>query len=571
MRIYKLLYRLSVIVLLLFGCSVMESKDQNPKCPYRVIYSNDTTNILSCNSPYNTRNEGGFTDEKLKASIEETVNTGIEVHMLEPGLGWVPWWKSQSYPYEQHAKWYKERFGRNVNSFGTYMLAGGDMVATFVETCRKKNIVPFVSLRMNDHHYKERVDFTKEQVAKGLPAPENHGISKFYDKNPQYRIGPKEFLDKVAEDDPKLIKEKYYNTIRPARVFNWVYSEVRQQKLDFIKELCSYDISGLQLDFMRHKDYFPLNKTTLQQRCRIMVNFIAEARKILDQSTPLGQHRWLAVRIPFRYRDFGDMGVDVKMFSIAGVDIFNLSCDYVMEQQTDLAKIAEEVPNSSVYLEMSFVANRYRPKSIKDTNLNLSSDHIDIFIRPTLEQYYTAAYLAYSRGACGVTMFNFQYFRMNQDRLNGRIVEPPFEVFQKLGDRQWLSKQPQHYYLSKYDAKGNRVTKEDLVKGVKRTYYLDMASPSGGWINGGRLRIQMLNPSDGSQSVLRFNGTLLSHTDDISEPYSIVHPEGLGNEETLRAWSLPPEIIIDGYNKIEFIPSDSDTGNQVIYLDIAVR
>ncbi|MBN1457871.1 MAG: hypothetical protein JW912_08465 [Sedimentisphaerales bacterium] len=542
----------------------------NPKYPYRVIYSNDTTNIITCESPYNTRSENTFTEEKFVASIQETADTGIDVHMLQPGLGWVPWWESQRNPYSEHAKWYRHRFGKDVSPFGQYMLAGGDIVGEFIDICRQRNLTPFISLRLNDWHYKERVDFTREQIASNPSlTPASFGTSKFYDENHQYRIGPQELLDEAANADPEVVMTELASRIRQARLFNWVYPEVRQQKLDFIEEICTYDIAGLELDFMRHIDYFfPLDETTFEQRRQIMVDFVADVRQILDQSTPHGRHRWLCVRIPFRISGFDMLGVDPAMFAAAGVDVFNLSCNFVMEQQNDLASIAQLVSDSDVYLEMTHTINAYTPA---DTSLLGTRSSNNLFILGTPRQYYTAAHLAYSRGASGVTMFNFQYFRVYPERSNATMAEPPFEIFRKLQNQQWLSEQPQHYYLSRYDAVGSQVGKVTLVPFVKKTYYLDMAAPSGGWQNGGRLRIQTLNPSDGSQSTLRFNGTLLAHTDDISEPYSIVHPEGLGNEETLRAWSLPPNIIIDGYNKIEFTPSVSDTGNQMIHLDIAVR
>ena len=80
--------------------------------PYRVLFSNDTTNILTCKSPYNEHGCMGidpqtgkqsfrscsFDATKLEATVDETASIGVDVHMLQPGLGWVPWWKSRHYP-----------------------------------------------------------------------------------------------------------------------------------------------------------------------------------------------------------------------------------------------------------------------------------------------------------------------------------------------------------------------------------------------------------------------------------------------------------------------------------------
>ena len=55
--------------------------------PLRVLYSNDTTNVLSCRSPGPERAKP-FTDADLRRSIIEA--SGADAHLLQPGLGWIP-------------------------------------------------------------------------------------------------------------------------------------------------------------------------------------------------------------------------------------------------------------------------------------------------------------------------------------------------------------------------------------------------------------------------------------------------------------------------------------------------
>ena len=57
------------------------------KAPFRTIYSNDLTNVLTCVSPYN-KAEGPYRQEMLDATVDETAGRA-DVHMLEPALGWV--------------------------------------------------------------------------------------------------------------------------------------------------------------------------------------------------------------------------------------------------------------------------------------------------------------------------------------------------------------------------------------------------------------------------------------------------------------------------------------------------
>jgi hypothetical protein len=67
---------------------------------FLIIYSSDTTHILSCQRPA-ARTE--FTDDLLRRSITEAA--GADAHLLQPGLGWIPWWKSKIYSMEDHYHW----------------------------------------------------------------------------------------------------------------------------------------------------------------------------------------------------------------------------------------------------------------------------------------------------------------------------------------------------------------------------------------------------------------------------------------------------------------------------------
>ena len=139
------------------------------KPPYKVLFSNDTTNIESCVSPYNTVRLFGpndpvsghatchtvpFSKAMLNASVDETAGIGIDAHLLQPGVGWVPWWKSRVHPFADHVRFMREKFGKDPSESGyaAYMAGGGDIVGAFVRRCREKGLAPFVSLRLNDSH-----------------------------------------------------------------------------------------------------------------------------------------------------------------------------------------------------------------------------------------------------------------------------------------------------------------------------------------------------------------------------------------------------------------------------------
>ena len=151
--------------------------------PFRVLFSNDCTNITTCVSPFHAKGQR-WAPEMVEATVDETAGSGIDVHMLQPCMTWVPWWQSKVYPIKEHHRWWKEHYGEDISTAAVhdYLRDGGDIVKVFVDHCGKTEMKPFVSLRLNDGHHLENVNAKHNR--KGT-----HCICKFYAENPQYRIG----------------------------------------------------------------------------------------------------------------------------------------------------------------------------------------------------------------------------------------------------------------------------------------------------------------------------------------------------------------------------------------------
>jgi hypothetical protein len=419
------------------------------------------------------------------------------------------------------------------DSFGKYMVAGGDMVKVFVERCRKKGQSPFVSLRMNDGHHLENAEVKDRRAI---------WASKFYVAHPEYRLGP----------DPAKWEQ---------HVLNWAIPEVRAHKFSFIRELCeNYDLDGFEMDFMRHYSYFQLDKTTSEQRRGIMTAFVRQVRELLDRTARDGRRRWLCARVPAYVSALDPLGLDLPAMVEAGVDMLNLSASYFTVQQTDLAAIRRSVPRASVYLEMCHSTwNGRKP-------VGPGYDTFP-FRRATQEQFQTAAHLAYARGADGVSAFNFVYYREHGGPGRGPFAEPPFHVFKHLGDREWLARQPQHWFLA--SGWGNPFAKPTVLPrkmavGKPETFTLDLAPPAGGWKRSGRLRIQGEDSLGESRWSAQLNGKDLAATDDLSEPYPNPYPPMLGKPEELRAWSVPAGLLKDGITMTDGKPV------RVAFIDLAV-
>jgi len=366
-----------------------------------------------------------------------------------------------------------------------------------------------------------------------------HAICRFYAEHPEYRLDPR----RGPQD--------------------WAIPEVRAYKLAFITEICEkYDIDGFELDFMRHPSFFRLDETTREQRVEIMTGFIGKVRQLLDRTARRDQRRWLCARIPCYLADCDNIGIDPTSAVAAGVDMMNLSASYFTEQQTDLAKMRKLAPDAALYLEMTHCTT---------TGARLTEGGGDNFIfrRTTDEQFYTTAHLAYSRGADGVSAFNFVYYREHGSEGRGPFNEPPFRVFEHLGDPSWLARQPQHFFLSDRSFFGQRWLPKRIEPGKSVALALDMAPPAGGWRRPGRLRIQTREPMGESIFAAELNGTPLEPNADTSEPYVNPYSPMLGTPETLRAWAVPPGVPKDGPNQVAIALTAGDPAN-IVFLDVAM-
>lgn len=518
-----------------------------PAPEFRTVYDNDLTHILSNESPYYQSGQL-FSTEMLYGSVDETKGIGVDVHALQPGYGWVPCWESAIYPYTAHTNWLMERYGTIPRFFHGY--DASQITGEFIKRCRQDGMAAFISLRMNDYHHKNYVDFTKEEFARyrdDIGRKFELKVSSIYMAHPEYRLNISTVPPQGNMDLFEYV-EKYRTQIRRNNLWNWAIPEVRQHNFNFIREICeTYDIDGFELDFVRHPWLFK-TEVPLDERREIMTAYVRQVRSLLDRTARNGKYCWLSIRLPFRLSQQSYLGLDVKSLYDVGVDLFNLAPEYQTAQQNDLARIHEAVPDAPLYLEVT------------QTQLTLeSADGESIRIMMTPEQYYTTAHLAYSRGAKGITAFNIPYYR--------DFAEPPFEIFQILHDPALVAQQPQHYFLTEedYDRHGFA---QILGTSFDRTYSMDMVPPNGGWTQDGRLRL-VIEPDFGTNSCfVYFNGELLDVTADVSASYST--SQSIASEK-LRAWVLPYNLVSNGVNRVRIVLPQGNEGKTLRYLDIGIR
>ena len=67
-----------------------------------------------------------------------------------------------------------------------------------------------------------------------------------------------------------------------------------------------------------------------------MTGFIRRVRKVLDETSRGGKRRWLCARVPCYVSGFDPLGIDLRAWADAGLDMVNLSPSFFAVQQTDL-------------------------------------------------------------------------------------------------------------------------------------------------------------------------------------------------------------------------------------------
>jgi len=511
------------------------------KAPYKLLYNNDTTNTAGVVSPWHEEGET-FREEMLVASIEEVAGTGVDAYMLSPGMGWVPWWQSKVDP--DFYEWWKKRTGLEVEGFSDYdkyVYEGGDMVQVLVDTCRKHNMAPFVSLRLNDVHLQE---FYEQKV------PESLVSCHLYCEHPEWHI-----------DLDHRNHEGYYHK----RGMDWSRPEVRAHKLALLRELAEkYELAGLELDFLRDNTLFRDDGPSHEERVEIITDFVRQVREAMNAGAP-GQKRYLCVRIPIDMKAHPCMGLDVERLAEAGVDMFNLGVWFDTTQCPGVTQVRERLPESSLYLEMSHTAGNHR-YFLKDGNYGINGNP-----RTSDQQFYTTAHMGYQQGADGLSLWNFVYYRMGH-RMDVPVMEPPFHVLKKLTDKAFLARQPRYYMQGKtsYFSQLPR----DIKPGETQRFTMQMSveGPGGPQASKpGRMRVHFKDPlTAGHEVTLRLNGRLLEASENLmrffGNPFdSLISP----TDAHRRAWVLPPDAIVEGANEVELSLVKGDE-RKVIYIDAGI-
>ena len=477
---------------------------------YKCLYNLELLIIGTAKTSFQDYSEP-IKPETAAEYVRALKRSDVDAIMLCPTAWKMPLWKSKVFPFWENEatrkdtpyfltelKYYEKVFYR----FSEFMQNGGDALETAVNAAKEIGIAPFVSFRMNDHHYTDNPD------APVHPA--------FWRENRDFWISDS------------------------LRYLNYLIPEVRKFYFDILKELVeNYDIEGLELDFMRYPVFFPEDK--LSEGLSVMTEFLREIRRMLDENgEKKGKRLSLAVRVPHTVEKSLKAGLDVCRWDKEGlIDIINVSPYFTCSPNLDIESYREKAPNAKKYGEMHFVVKDGVLKSGYRNNVN----------RKTTRQMYRALAASYlDRGFDGVSFFNFDYARHHffddPRRMYESFEEPPHDVLFGITNPELLAAKDKHYFL------GTSYSVFPKRNEFEVSLYLSEKDAKNDFRHA-ILRLETAEFSQGAELDVRINGERLEKiiwSGELFPPQSLI---ALPEWDRVHTFRVPTEILRHGYNEIK--------------------
>ncbi len=490
------------------------------KKDYKLLFNDDGFCTFSNASKYQDINKPVGLSQ-VYGYVDEVVDAGCDLFLLCPNMYQLPGWDSAHYPYWRNTGKIIEfpkdtAVGKVLTRAQEFYLAGNDLIQLSLDRARKRGIDFFITWRMNECH---GID------DESLP---NH--SKFWRENPQFRIGG---------DENKIGRE--------SKALCFIHKEVRDYQFGFIKELCeSYDIDGLELDFLRFPFFFP-KKISFNEKAPIMTQYIRRIRDMLDG---LGKDIPICARVHNRLDFARDMGLDIKACVDEGlIDMINISPFYITQPEGDIESFRKLLLDTKLYAEITQCAGT--PKHIE---LSVEESR-----KSTTEQIRSIAYSFFERGADGISLFNFVYYRDYSFGHPAKIdrCEPNFKALKNICDRSLLAREEKHYYINE-NVNFSKQLPAILENGRNVKLKIHVADNFNddsikSLFSKSILRIESNESATDSKVNAYLDGTMLRKTIYEEELFDQPYKGGIpDNHNTYKDFLVPISELKKGWNEFEF-------------------
>jgi hypothetical protein len=285
---------------------------------HRVLFNGDCTFLFGDTFVADPK---GKYDKKTQAwFIDIMADSGVDTYLANPN-GQVPWYPSKTLPsiltgYKRGDRDYvrghfranapKERVERAItdelrflNRYLDLAEEGVDWLAEVSKACRRRQISPWISIRMNDMH------------------GANNWEKSYFNCPPQRDV---RFQLSGREPNPKD------GINRMLKSLNFGKAEVRDYMMKQIREVVEdYDYEGLELDWLRCP--FCIDGPASQADIDKITQWHADIRALTEkQAKKIGKRYPLGLRVPCRLGQLKTVGLDIKAMARAGIiDFVNFS------------------------------------------------------------------------------------------------------------------------------------------------------------------------------------------------------------------------------------------------------
>lgn len=241
---------------------------------------------------------------------------------------------------------------------------GTDVIKASLERAKMHGMEAFISFRINDLHFAD--------TASGNRAT----FPDFWFEHPEYWT---------------------HDTTQgwhSGQAFDFSYPEVRQHKLNIIKEqLERYDmIDGYELDFMRFIVLFKTGEG--REKAPLITEMVREIKHTIDSLSAVRGHKiLLAVRVPVTVEGALDKGLDVKQWADEGlIDFVTIGVHWRGDTGIPVAKFRKEFGHNEIPLYASIDDGGYLPREFYSDGM-----------------YRGMASHILGEGADGVYLFNYYF------------------------------------------------------------------------------------------------------------------------------------------------------------------
>lgn len=479
--------------------------------PYRCLFNHELLIISGkkVNSP-----------DYIQSFVSKLAGTDVDAVMCCPTM-----WRTNLFPSDVDPTWKQYRPDQPLSKFHSwdyimrYLHAGGDPVKDTLAACRKSGKAFFISYRMNDHHYVTDLDW-----------PSHNAIWR---QHPEYWLGDSDTSPYSKQDN--------------VRLFNYLLSPVREFYFAILQELCTYyDVDGVELDFQRFPKFFPSDK--LPEGTLVMTAFVTRIKDMLDR---IGRERnkfvRLCIRVPETLAKCREAGLDIPTWDASGlVDMINISSFYNHTLELDIEGFRAHTRRAKLYGEMNYVT--YQAPKKKSARRYTS-----------IETYRASALNLLSRGADGLSLFNYDY-------VPEKLRLPMTDGLKRITDLDFLKSQSKNYVVSRGFGPlpaTNEVTLTVVIPDNTSEIRFSHAL----------LRVEARRDCSQQQLTAELNGQPLA---PAAHPAQELFPplttnDAYPNSDTLKFFAVPLDILTPGRNQVAIRNVDKKQGScQFVSLEIAL-